>query len=94
MAAVGEPIHGMFACVRPGGVVIVQVLNLWRLEDGPCLWQKCLRTVRAPREAWSLGDVLVLKGVHRSGSRGFVELVVMRPDGGPPLVCESLPPWD
>jgi SAM-dependent methyltransferase len=91
MAAARQAIHGMFSWVRPGGVVIVQVLNLWRLEDGPCRWQKCLRTVRAPREAWSLGDVLVLKGVHRSGSRGFVELVVMRPEGGPPLVCESLP---
>jgi SAM-dependent methyltransferase len=85
MAAARQAIHRMFSCVRPGGVIIVQVLNLWRLEDGPCLWQKCLRTTLP------LGDVVVLKGVHRSGSRGFVELVVMRPDGGPPLVCESLP---
>jgi SAM-dependent methyltransferase len=85
MAGARQAIHGMLSCVRPGGVVIIQVLNLWRLADGPCLWQKCLRTVLP------LGDVLVLKGVHRSGSRGFVELVVMRPGGGPPLLCESLP---
>jgi SAM-dependent methyltransferase len=91
LATARQAIHRMFSCVRPGGVIVVHVLNLWRLADGPCLWQKCLRTVRAPREAWSLGDVLVLKGVHRSGSRGFVELVVMRPEGGPPLLCESLP---
>jgi SAM-dependent methyltransferase len=85
LAAVRQAINRMFACLRPAGVVIVQLLNLWRLEDGPCLWQKCLRTT-LPQ-----GEVLALKGVHRSGGRGFVELVVLRPSGGPPLVCESLP---
>ena len=85
LAAAGQAIRLMLSAVRPGGVVVVQVLNLWRLEDGPCVWQKCLRT------GLPAGDALVLKGVHRSARRGFVELVVMRPGGGPPLVCESLP---
>ncbi|MGD0898212.1 MAG: class I SAM-dependent methyltransferase, partial [Thermoguttaceae bacterium] len=75
----------MFEAVRPGGLVVVQVLNFWRLEDGPCLWQKCLRTT-LPQ-----GDALLLKGVRRSGSRGFVDLVVMRPEGGPPVFSESVP---
>ena len=41
----------MIEALRPGGVLLVQVLNLWRLPDGPCVWQKCLRT-RLPQ-----GDV-------------------------------------
>jgi SAM-dependent methyltransferase len=76
-------IRQMMAALRPGGVLLVQVLNLWRLTDGPCLWQKCLRT-QLPQ-----GDVLILKGVHRSGDRGFVELVVFGPDGGPLVAQES-----
>ena len=107
-AAARRVIQRMLACVRPGGIVIVQVLNLWRLADGPCVWQKCLLVPGAkagappvsPASATPAGaedrdspprDVLVLKGVHRSGGRGFVDLVVLRPAGGPPLVCESLP---
>ena len=73
----------MQAALRPGGVLIVQVLNLWRLADGPCHWQKCLRR-QLPQ-----GDVLILKGVHRCGSRGLVELVVADPGGGPLVAHES-----
>ena len=76
-------IRHMIAALRPSGVLLVQVLNLWRLPDGPCLWQKCLRT-QLPQ-----GDVLILKGVHRSGNRGFVELVVADPVGGPLVAQES-----
>ena len=36
-------IRQMLAAVRPGGVLVVQLLNLWRLPDGPCVWQKCQR---------------------------------------------------
>jgi SAM-dependent methyltransferase len=84
-ATVRRAIGQMFAAVRPRGLVVVQVLNLLRLADGPCLWQKCLR------RTLPAGDVLVLKGVHRSGTRGFVDLVVMRPEGGEPLFHESVP---
>ena len=78
-ASIGQ----MIKAVRPGGVLLVQVLNLWRLADGPCLWQKCLRT-RLPQ-----GDAVILKGIHRSDDRGFVELVVADPSGGPLLAHES-----
>ncbi len=37
----------MLASLRPGGVCIVQVLNLWRLPDGPTQYPKCVR-VRLP----------------------------------------------
>jgi len=96
---VRRAIHEMMAALRPGGLLLVQVLNLWRLADGPCLWQKCLRTkmyssrsavmhnLTTEREEY--GEVLILKGVHRSGDRGFVELVVADPNGGPLLAHES-----
>jgi len=78
-----QAIAQMIEALRPGGLLLVQVLNLWRLAEGPCLWQKCLRT--QVRQAESL----ILKGVHRSGDRGFVELVVADPRGGPLLAHES-----
>ena len=37
------------------------------------------------------GDVLILKGVHRCGTRGYVELVVADPAGGALLRSESTP---
>lgn len=69
---VRRAIHEMLAAVRSGGLIAVQVLNLWRLPDGPCQWQKCVRTVLEQEE------ILILKGVHRAGNRGFVDLVVAR----------------
>jgi SAM-dependent methyltransferase len=83
MATVRTAIARMMEALRPGGVLLVQVLNLWRLPDGPCVWQKCLRT-RLPQ-----GEALILKGVHRCGVRGHVELVVADPDGGTLLAHES-----
>lgn len=74
--AAQQAIREMFAAVRPGGLVIVQVLNLWRLPDGPCIWQKCKRVQLAE------GDFLAIKGVHRSATRGYVDLVVANPHGG------------
>ncbi|MCC6239244.1 MAG: class I SAM-dependent methyltransferase [Phycisphaerales bacterium] len=66
----------MVQAVRPGGVVIVQVLNLWKLADGPCWWQKSIR-LNLPS-----GPALIVKGVHRCGNGGFVDLVIV-PDQGP-----------
>ena len=76
----------MLSAVRPGGVVVVHALNLHSLPDGPCVWQKCLR-VAMPRR----GEVLILKGVHRYGLRGFVDLVVADAAGGTMLHSESIP---
>ena len=60
----------MLAAVRPGGAVVVHVLNLWRLPDGPCHWQKCVRA-ELPQ-----GPAIIFKGVHRQGATGYVELLV------------------
>ncbi len=83
LAMVQTAVARMMEALRPGGVLIVQVLNLYRLPDGPCLWQKCVRA-QLPQ-----GDALILKGVHRCGERGYVELVVADPNGGPLLAHES-----
>lgn len=73
---VERALRQMLDAVRTGGLLVVHVLNLWRMPDGPCQWQKCLRTT-LPQ-----GEVLILKGVHRCGPRGYVELLVMDPAGG------------
>ena len=75
----------MLAAVRPGGAVVVHLLNLWRLPDGPCVWQKCRRAT-LPQ-----GEVLIVKGVHRAGGKGYVELVVAGLDAEPALRTESVP---
>jgi len=84
-ATAGRTIGQMLAAVRPGGAIVVHVLNLWHLPDGPCVWQKSKRTT-LPQ-----GEMLILKGVHRCGPRGFVELIVTEPSGGKPLCTESVP---
>jgi glycine/sarcosine N-methyltransferase len=85
MATVAQAIAHMLAAVRLGGVIVVQVLNLWRFPDGPCIWQKCQRTT-LPQ-----GDAMIVKGVHRSGDRGFVELLVAPITGGPFMHTEAIP---
>ena len=83
-AMVERAIGQMFAAVRGGGLVIVHVLNLWHLPDGPCLWQKCRRA------ALPAGEVLIIKGVHRSGPRGYVDLLVSDPSTGTMLQTECV----
>lgn len=75
LAAVEQALTRMTAAVRPGGALVVQVLNLWRLPDGPCQWQK------SQRAAVGAADVWIAKGVHRCGTGGYVDLVVAEIDG-------------
>ncbi len=63
-------VRRLIEAVRPGGAVVLHVLNLWRLGEGECVWQKCVRTDLGG------GDSLIVKGVHRCGTRGYVDLVV------------------
>jgi SAM-dependent methyltransferase len=78
-------VQQMLAAVRAGGAVVVHALNLWALPDGPCVWQKCRRAT-LPQ-----GEVLIVKGVHRCGTRGFVELLVASSAGEPQLQTDSVP---
>lgn len=77
VATVERAVRQMLTAVRPGGVCVLQVLNLWHLPDGPTVWQKCKR-VQIDR-----AEHVLVKGVHRAGSRGFVDLVdlTLSPDG-------------
>jgi SAM-dependent methyltransferase len=84
MAAVEGAVREMFAAVRQGGVVVLHVLNLWRLPDGPVRWQKCKRA------ALERGEVLIVKGVHRSGSGGYMDLVVAPLDAPTQMQAESV----
>ena len=66
-----EAVRQMFRAVRPGGVVILQVLNLWALPEGPLCWQKCFL------DRISGQTYLILKGVHRAAGKGFVDLLLV-----------------
>lgn len=88
IAMIDRAVQQMLAAVRPGGAVLVHVLNLWRMTDGPCQWQKCLRARLADK------DCLVVKGVHRCGSRGYVDVTVTQLEASPPkMQSESVPFW-
>lgn len=84
LATARAAISGMAGALVAGGLLIVQVLNLWRLPDGPVVWQKAART-RAGR------DVLIVKGVHRAGSRGFVDTAEIWLDAPNIKRCRSTP---
>lgn len=75
----------MADAVRPGGLIVIHLLNVWRLPDGPCVWQKCLRA-SLPR-----GESLIIKGVHRTADRAFVNMCVATLTDPPRLQAESAP---
>lgn len=79
--AVREMLQG----VRVGGIVILHLLNLWAFPDGPCVWQKCVEIEQHGQR------VLVTKGVHRSGTGGFVDLIVSSVSPPQLLTTESVP---
>ncbi|MEN6451858.1 MAG: class I SAM-dependent methyltransferase [Thermoguttaceae bacterium] len=90
LAAAERAIGQMLAAVREGGLVVVQVLNLWRLPEGPCQWQKCQRVSVSAAGEPSI-ETIVLKGVHRWASHGCLELAVVEPATGRLLKTESTP---
>lgn len=79
LAAVQQLIHA----TRPGGVCLVQVLNLWRLTEGPVQWQH----VRPVDDAGQRH--LLVKGVHRCGDAGFIDLLDVELDHAAQVVRKS-----
>lgn len=69
-ASVAPAVVAMLASLRPGGICIIQVLNLWRLPDGPTQWQKCVRASFGTNT-----DHILLKSIRRTGSRAFIDFV-------------------
>ncbi len=62
-------VRTMIEALRPGGVCVVQVLNLWHIPEGPTVWKTCKRIRRDGV------DRVLLKGIHRIGSQAHIELV-------------------
>ena len=92
LAAVEQAIRQMLAAVRDGGVVVVQVLNLWRSARGT------LRMAEVPADFALLagadrqgGEAVVLKGVHRCGAQGYLELIVTHLARGALMQSQSTP---
>ena len=81
---VESAVRQMSAAVRSGGPIIIHLLNLWCLPHGPCVWQKCKRAT-LPQ-----GEIVILKGIHRCETRGYVELITTSPEGAL-MHSESLP---
>ncbi len=75
----------MLRAVRPGGIVVLQVANLWALPDGPVVWQK------GRHLAGTDGEAIVVKGIHRCGSQGFVNLVIVPLAKPAELTSQSVP---
>ena len=71
-AGVQTAMTNLLAAVHPGGAALVHVLNLWRLPQGLTQWGKC-KLVDLPS-----GPHLIIKGVHRAGDGGFVDLLVTK----------------
>jgi SAM-dependent methyltransferase len=82
-ATAHRAIEQMAAAVRSGGLLVVHLMNLGRLPDGPCVWQKC-RRLASPQ-----GELLVVKGVHRCGAGGYVDFIVAGAAGA--MQTESVP---
>jgi SAM-dependent methyltransferase len=69
-----------------GGVIVLHVLNVGHLPDGPIVWQKA-RQVTA-------GGVtrFIVKGVHRAGPRAFVDVAEVPSDAVDDFThCRSTP---
>ncbi len=84
LETVRRTIGQMLGAVRIGGAVVVHVLNLWRIPQGQPIWQKC---VRAPMPQ---GDSLIIKGVHRCGDCGYVDLLATLLTDPPELHSECV----
>lgn len=82
-AAVERAIGALLSAVRSGGVVVLQLLNLWRLGEGAVVWQKFRRVMIDGAEH------RLIKGVHRAGHRGFVELLDWADADATPRVEQS-----
>lgn len=65
-------VAALVVSVRPGGICIIHLLNLWRFAEGSTIWQKSLRV----RD--ECGDRILLKGIHRVGSRAFIDFAELR----------------
>ncbi|HKQ46594.1 MAG TPA: class I SAM-dependent methyltransferase [Phycisphaerae bacterium] len=70
--SVSRAVVSLMSMIRAGGLGVIQVLNLWKVLEGPKLWKE--------RHVGTDDDEkrVLLKGLHRVGSRGYIELIDLR----------------
>lgn len=83
-AAIDAAVGNFMAALRPGGVCIIGVLNLWSLAPGTTVWQKCLRA------GYNGEDHVLLKALHRCGDRAYIDFVDLTLDDS----GQALPRFD
>lgn len=67
-----DAVRAQIKSVRPSGIGVIQVLNLGSVQEGPTHWQK----VRRFNEGGH--TTVLLKGLHRSQHRGFVDVIELK----------------
>jgi SAM-dependent methyltransferase len=83
MAVARRAVAAMSAALRPGGVAVVHVLNLWSVAEGPTVWKQ--REVHGG-EAGEQSRRVLLRGLHRLGDYGYIDLVDIRSTAAGPSV--------
>ncbi len=72
MGGIQRAVGSMIATLRPGGLGVLQVLNLWHVREGPTIWQKCVEHTSGEEKR------VLVKGLHRVGDRGYIDLIDLR----------------
>lgn len=67
LGTVERAVQCMLEALRPGGVCVIGVLNLWKLPEGKTIWQKCRRV------EYGGAEHILLKSIHRCGERGYID---------------------
>lgn len=75
MDVIDRALGCMLNALRPGGVCIIGVLNLWRLPQGATRWDKC-KPVQ-----FGGGLHVLLKSIRRCGDRGYIDFVDLAMSG-------------
>lgn len=65
-----QALSAMAQSVSPSGALVLHVVNVYSRPEGPVQWDKALRV------KLSRGEHLLHKGIHRCGSRGYVDFVL------------------
>lgn len=73
---VKEAVQNLIGALNPGGVLLVQVLNLHALEIGPSKWQRCARVQIKDK------NILAVKGLHRTNEHGHIDILLIDPEKG------------
>lgn len=75
-AVMERAVRAMLESLRPGGICIVGVLNLWSLPENTTVWQKCKRV------EYGGGEHILLKSVRRCGDHGYIDFADLDLSGG------------